>query len=622
MKKKEIFFEEYLTDEWSGDLEVVEVPLDEKPLLYVGLAAVLLGLLVGGRIFFLSSVRAEFYGKRAEANLGREERIAAPRGVIVDRYGKSLAENQTGFSALLHGKEFLKDPASQPETLRLIREILGISEEEVWKRIGDRDWERSADPLLLDNDLDQSQLVALKGAGLPTLSVASSFRRDYLWGPAFGSVLGYIGFTSPSDIEQNPELSGQDLVGKSGIEASYDGMLRGKLGARVQVRDAQGSVLMVQERSKPEIGRPLETTIDADLQEYFFERMSRGLRELGRQAGVGLAMDPRTGEVLAYLNFPAYDNDVFNSGGRSEERQKILSDPNRPLFNRAISGLYSPGSTIKPLVGLAAVQEGVISAERTIFSPGYLDVPNPYDPEKPTRFVDWRYQGDVDLSAALAQSSNVYFYEVGGGFGDIRGLGINRLREWWQRFGFGKSTGIDLFGEEEGFLPTPEWKERVSGDPWLLGDTYNVSIGQGDLLVTPIQLLNYTAALANGGVFRKPALVRGKVPEVIGDISKYEGAFLEVRRGMRETVTSPLGTAKLLDDLPIAVAAKTGSAQTKNKAEENAFFIGFAPYEEPEIAILVLVENAKEGSLNAVPIAKDVFRWYAEHRIQNLESRN
>ena len=333
-------------------------------------------------------------------------------------------------------------------------------------------------------------------------------------------------------------------------------------------------------------------------------------------------MDPRTGEVLAYLNFPAYDNDVFNSGGRSEERQKILSDPNRPLFNRAISGLYSPGSTIKPLVGLAAVQEGVISAERTIFSPGYLDVPNPYDPEKPTRFVDWRYQGNVDLSAALAQSSNVYFYEVGGGFGDIRGLGINRLREWWQRFGFGKSTGIDLFGEEEGFLPTPEWKERVSGDPWLLGDTYNVSIGQGDLLVTPIQLLNYAAALANGGVFRKPALVRGKVPEVIGDISKYEGAFLEVRRGMRETVTSPLGTAKLLDDLPIAVAAKTGSAQTKNKAEENAFFIGFAPYEEPEIAILVLVENAKEGSLNAVPIAKDVFRWYAEHRIQNLESRN
>ena len=403
--------------------------------------------------------------------------------------------------------------------------------------------------------------------------------------------------------------------GKSGIEASYDGMLRGKLGARVQVRDAQGNVLMVQERSKPEIGRPLETTLDADLQEYFFERMSRGLRELGRQVGVGLAMDPRTGEVLAYLNFPAYDNDVFNSGGRNEERQKVLSDPNRPLFNRAISGLYSPGSTIKPLVGLAAVQEGVISAERTIFSPGYLDVPNPYDPEKPTRFVDWRYQGNVDLSAALAQSSNVYFYEVGGGFGDIRGLGINRLREWWQRFGFGKSTGIDLFGEEEGFLPTPEWKERVSGNPWLLGDTYNVSIGQGDLLVTPIQLLNYTAALANGGVFRKPALVRGKVPEVIGDISKYEGAFLEVRRGMRETVTSPLGTAKLLDDLPIAVAAKTGSAQTKNKAEENAFFIGFAPYEEPEIAILVLVENAKEGSLNAVPIAKDVFRWYAEHRL-------
>jgi penicillin-binding protein 2 len=271
------------------------------------------------------------------------------------------------------------------------------------------------------------------------------------------------------------------------------------------------------------------------------------------------------------------------------------------------------------MVGIAALNEKIISPSREIFSPGYLEIPNPYHPENPSKFLDWRYQGNVNLGAAIAQSSNVYFYAVGGGALGIKGLGIGKLRQWWQKFGLGKKTGIDMPGEEDGFLPDPDWKQKTQGRPWLLGDTYNVSIGQGDLLLTPMQLAVYAAGLANGGKFFRPYVSSdNNVPAVNIDLSYLKNEFREVQKGMRQTVTSPLGTAKLLDNLPMATAAKTGSAQIKNNTQENAFFIGYAPYENPQIAIMVMIENSKEGSLNAVPVARDVFSWYYENRVKKV----
>jgi penicillin-binding protein 2 len=612
---KEIFFEEALADEWSGDYDVQEVPLDEKPLYQVGIFILLLATVVLGRIFFLNWSNGAFYVNRAEANLGRYERVAAARGVITDRYGTVLAENKAVFSGYLDIREFLRKEDLQNPTLKAMREILGISAEDAWNLIRSKNLEKSIEPLILKVDLSQRELVALKELDLPTLLVREGFRRDYPDGRMFSSVIGYIGLPTAKDLEKRPELSGEDFIGKAGVEAYYEDDLRGTPGLKVKLRDARGQELDEHERSAPESGKTLQLTLDADLQRYFYDRMSAALTALDRTGGIGMAMNPKTGEVLALVNFPVYDNNVFTLSGFGEERVSLLRDPKRPLFDRAISGVYSPGSTIKPLVGVAALAERIIGPERTIFSPGYLDIPNPYQPDKPTRFVDWRFQGEVDLGAALAQSSNVYFYEVGGGASGITGLGITRLRQWWQKFGLEEPTGIDMPGETTGFLPSPEWKERRFNRPWLLGDTYNVSIGQGDLQVTPIALLNYISAIANGGVFHRPVVNGSAERKILRDLSQYSYEIKEVQKGMLQAVEAKMGTAHTMNDLPFRVGGKTGSAQINNNANENAFFVGYAPYEDPEITILVMVEDAKQGSLNAVPIAKDVLNWYYGHRI-------
>jgi len=273
--------------------------------------------------------------------------------------------------------------------------------------------------------------------------------------------------------------------------------------------------------------------------------------------------------------------------------------------------------------------EGVVTPVTEIFSGGYIEIPNPYNPELPSRFLDYKPNGWVNIYSALAKSSNIYFYEVAGGFENQKGMGIDKLNEWWKRFNLGEKTGIDIVGESNGFLPDPEWKEEKTSDIWRVGDTYNVSIGQGDLLVTPISLLNYINTVANGGIIYRPQIVKeiknidGEViqeikPFIINDISGIAGsAIYEVRKGMRDVVAKSYGTAYSLHNLPFSAAAKTGTSQIENNARINAFFVGFAPFENPEISILILVENAKEGSVNTIPIAYDIFLWYYENRLKN-----
>ncbi len=615
-RRTEIIFEESLSDDWSGDLETIEVPLDNKPLLYVAVVVFALALAVAVRILFLGWIRADFYNQRVDVNLGKREIVVAPRGLISDRFGEVLADNTSVFSAYLAPQEYIRHPESQSETKSIAQKVLDIPEDQFQEIIAGRDLEKYAEPIPLLVDLTPAQVVALKEANLSTLLVQNGYRRNYPEGKFFSSVLGYVGLTTPADLARNPSLGHQDFMGKTGLELQYDERLRGESGLKIKIRDARGNVLEEQEKAKPVIGKTLRLTIDGDLQKYFYKTMSNALSSLGRTSGAALAMNPQTGEVLAMINFPVFDNNIFSSAGKKSEVKEVLSSEDKPLFNRIVSGAYSPGSTIKPLVAVAALKEEVVTPVRSIFSPGYLDVPNPYNPDQPTRFPDWRYQGYVDVYSAIAQSSNVYFYEVGGGFGDIKGLGISRLKEWWQKFGLGKKTGIDLPHEAEGFLPDADWKEKSSGRVWRLGDTYNVSIGQGDLLTSPIQLLNYISAIANGGTLHKPILANDSQSEVLMDLTYLAPEIKEVQKGMRQTVVSGMGTAHLLNDLPFQVAAKTGSAQIKNNTQENAFFVGYAPYDNPQIAILVLVENAKLGSLNAVPIGKEVLNWYYENRIK------
>lgn len=615
--KKELFFEEALQKEWVGDSSTVEVPLHGNSFILLRLFVIVAVVVICGRVLFFGMKDGAVYSSWAQVNMNRTERVPAPRGIVRDRFETVLVENKAAFSLLLDLRAFMKDPKVREDTLRYLEDTAGILPEEVWSRVNDATNERVPVSLVLSNELSQEQLVQLKSGSSPAVQVVDSFEREYLKGNIFSSVVGYVGFTTKEDLRADQALSGNDVVGKSGIEAFYDKELRGEPGVTVQSRDARGNPVGGERKTDPRIGDTLTLTLDGEFQEYFHTQLGEGLRRLGRTSGVGIAMDPRNGEVLALMSFPSFDSNVMVRPELRTSRAEMLTAPAKPLFNRAVNGLYAPGSTIKPLVGVAVLTENIISPEREIFSPGYLDIPNPYDPEKPTRYKDWRYQGNVDLSAAIAQSSDVYFYEVTGGARGTKGLGIDRLREWWQKFGLGKVTGIDLPSEGKGFLPSIDWKQKLGGRPWLLGDTYNVSIGQGDLLLTPIQLMNYIVAVANGGTVYRPVLNKNAShPAVSVDLTSLVPQFKEVQKGMREAVTSPLGTAKLLSDLPFEVGAKTGSAQVQNNTQENAFFVGYAPFDHPQIAILILIEHSLEGSLNAVPIAKDVLNWYYENRIK------
>lgn len=634
--KKQIDLEESLGEEWSKDLEVVEVPLGNEPLIYLGVAIFAVGLVFGARIFYLDFYNRKLYESRAEANVAQYEKIPAPRGLIFDRAGNTLAENKGIFKAILDAKEFLGRGDLQEKTLSSLEQTLYLSRDYVWDLIKESSAEDFAVPIVLSDDLAQEQLVALKGLGLPTVVIESGFRRVYPRGPVFSSVVGYTGRVNAEDLATNFSLPASGSIGRDGIESFYDQELRGEAGVIARLKNAQGKVLSEEEKSRPKIGASLKLTIDGGFQEYFYSRLRSGLNALGRRVGVGLAINPQNGEVLALVNLPGFDNNLLAGPGRNDEKQALLNSKDKPLFNRAVSGFYTPGSTIKPLVGVAALKEGVIDEKRQIFSPGYLDAPNPYDPENPTRFLDWRYQGNVDLAAAIAQSSNVYFYTIGGGArtevlnksvpvetGYVRGLGITRLREWWQKFNLGHLTGVDLPHEGEGFLPSAEWKQKKTNRPWLLGDTYHVAIGQGDLLLTPIQLLNYISALATTGKIYQPVVNLDQLhPKLLADLSDLRREISEVQKGMQKTITSPLGSAYLLHDLPFSIAAKTGSPQVENNARENAIFVGYMPTENPQIAVLVLVEHSLEGSLNAVPIAKDVLNWYYWNRVTRSQSTN
>ncbi len=609
--------EDILTDR-AVEEDLLEVPLTDKVFRRFSWISGIVIFLVLAQIVNVGVFQHGFYVKRAIANMSDIKTEVAPRGIIYDRFGNPLIKNDPAFDAFLVPSELPKDADSRSAIIARVSKLLGLQEAEVRMKIEKRDWSLRSD-LLLKHAISHDEIVALSSAALQGIQITPSFERVPIIPFTFAHLLGYTGLVNESDLRGNQNLAIDDQVGRAGLERVYDTYLRGADGKTMIVTNARGERQNERVIAQPTIGDSLATYIDKDMQRYFYDELQTKIRALGRNVGVGIAMNPQNGEVLALFSIPSYDSNHVAAS---------LNAPFNPMFNRAVSGLYSPGSTVKPLVATGALAEGILDPNHEIYSPGYLDIPNPYDPSHPSRFLDWQPQGWVNLFSALARSSDVYFYEVGGGFGDQRGLGITRLRSWWEKFGLNVTTGIDLPNENAGFLPDPQWKERVKGEPWRLGDTFNVSIGQGDLVITPIELLNYVNAIANGGKFVTPRVMKDikdaqgnivlkSAPSVRADISSEIGKVLPlVRQGMRDTVMKPYGTAYLLHDLPIEVAAKTGSAQVENNAKTNAFFVGYAPYQDPQIAIVILVENAREGSLNVVPVARDFFLWYYKNRMK------
>ena len=616
MKKSELDVENILLDRTEEE-NLLEVPLLDKVFKTIFFLILILGTVVLARLFYLGLVQHDFYKSRALANVSDFQIQRAPRGLIFDRFNNLLVKNEPSVDVFLIPAHLSKNPDEQLEILKQTSSKLQIDLETLKKKIEEYDWGIS-NKMLLASDISHDQLIDFSSSALPGIEIESSFKRLEQPPFKFAHLLGYVGRVDKEDLKSYPNLSFNGQIGKSGLEKYYDEYLAGTDGKKVFLKNAKGEILDSQLISVPQSGKQLQTFIDGPFQEYFYDRLVQALKELGGKKAVGLALNPQNGEVLALISLPSFDNNRLSD---------FVTDSNNPFFNRAIQGLYNPGSTIKPLVAAAALKEKIITPQKEIFSAGYIDIPNPYKPDNPTRFLDWRANGWVDLALALAKSSNIYFYEVGGGFKDQPGLGIEKLKKWWQKFGLDKKTGIDLPSESQGFLPDPQWKEKITKEPWRLGDTYHVAIGQGDLTLTPLGLLNYISVIANGGKLYQPRIaeeikegnqaVNQSQPVVLSDLTtELREACGEVQKGMKEAVINPEGTAHLLFDLPVSVAAKSGTAQIESNTKINAFFVGYAPADNPQIAILILVENAREGSLNTVPVAKDVLKWYYINRIR------
>lgn len=614
--RSELNFEEAVFGEAVyHESDYLEVPASRWAFIFSLALAFIASVAVIAQVGFLILAEGESFKARASANVTREISLPTYRALILDRYGSPIAENKRSFSAYISA-QVLYQEGDWRGIIGNLEAILGIDQGVLVSMLLNSDF-GALNWIPVERNITPSEAIAIKGLNSKAIQVIDDYEREYPRGPAFAHVIGYTGVGS-----------GGSVVGKSGIELAYDEYIKGKNGRYVFYEDALGEVLNERALSEAEPSAPLYTTIDAGLQDAFYKSLGRNLRILGRDSGAGIAINPKNGEVLALVNFPSFDNNVFVDRSLSKERASILNKPSQPLFNRSVSGLYSPGSTIKPLVALAALREAVAHPADKVFSRGKLEIPNPYFPESPSVFVDWKAHGWVDMASAIARSSNIYFYLLGGGLpdsvpsaglidGDLsrRGLGAVRLKKYWQFFGFGKETGLDIPYEESGFLPDPEEKESRTGDPWRLGDTYNISIGQGDLLVTPLQLVNFIASIANGGIIYKPHLLKKENPEILVDYSTWVDEISVVKKGMEDAVQKPYGTARILGELTVSSAGKTGTPQIANNARVNAFFAGYMPAHDPELAILVLVENAREGSLNALPIAKDVFSWYQENRL-------
>lgn len=429
-----------------------------------------------------------------------------------------------------------------------------------------------------------------------------SVKRSYPE-PSLGHVIGYVSYPK-KDAKGNYYDTKQ--TGLAGLEAKYDAFLEGKNGKLLTETDVLGRVRSEGTIVRAEAGKTLQLSIDANLQKLF----ERAIRDIAHEkhfiAAAGVVMDVQTGAVRALVSYPSYDPNVMASGGPSSVINSYNTDPGRPFLDHAVQGVYAPGSIVKPLVASGALSDGIITPSTIIDDPGFLSLPDPYHPGKNFIFKGWKPLGPVDVKSAIAWSSDIFFYTVGGGFGGMKGLGIDRLAYWYEQFGLGSPTGIDVPGEASGLIPNPAWKKKTFNEPWYLGDTYFTAIGQYSVQVTPLQMARAIAAVANGGNLFMPTLLAGQTPTSIA-VPAAASALKVVREGMRQTVTSALAVAL---NLPyVAVAAKTGTAQTGTRNQyDNSWVVGFFPYENPQYAFAVALERGPAGTgSQAVNAMRDLF---------------
>ena len=590
-----------------------EKRLVNKRLIACALLVLAISCTLIGRLYFLQVTEFDYNSTVSENNRVHVLPIPPERGLIYDRNGVLLADNQPSFNMTIT-RERAGDTA---KVLDNVMSILHLPEED--RAVFAKSMKQARHPfdpstLLYELSEEQIALLAVNQFRLPGIDVEAQFVRHYPQGDHFAHSVGYVGRINEKEAKQlDPtQYRGTQSIGKTGIERFYEPELHGKVGFEEVETNAQGRVMRVLRHTDAVAGKNIVLSLDIKLQEAAEEA-------LGDRRGSIIALDPKTGEVLAMVSKPSFDPNLFVTGISSRDYSALRDSIDKPLFNRALRGLYAPGSTIKPEVAIAGLDSGVISASTRVFDPGYFQLPN-----VDHKYRNWNHSGDgwVDLNAAIMRSNDTYFYDL------ASKLGIDRMHDYLSMFGVGQKVSLDMFEESSGLMPSREWKRTTRRQAWFPGETVILGIGQGYMQVTPLQLAQATALIANKGVWNRPHLARtidGAPPVdehpmpdiVLHDPKEWD----QVNHAMQLVMHDARGIARAsAAGAQYRIAGKSGTAQvvaikqgerynrlkTAERNRDNALFVGFAPAEDPQIVISVMIENGEAGGRVAGPVVRQV----------------
>lgn len=626
IETNEIFLDKWAKikeDEFGLSEKRLEVPLQEK-IAYILIAAFfVLAIALFSKTFYLQVVNGQTLKTAAENNKGNASLIIPERGIIYDSNMKKLVSNSPAFDLVCDKRSLSASSVQADKEIEIIAQALSQNYDELKKTFQDT----AASEIIVLEDMSHEQLLIFetKIQDIPDCQIKQSTKRDYLYGNIFSQILGYTSRINRDEYGQSKGYAISDTIGKQGLEKYYETYLRGVPGQLKTIRLANGQEKSTEVLLEPTAGYNLILNIDANLQQKAYEALESSIKNLGAKKGAAVAINPKTGAILALVSYPSYDNNLFSGGISQENFSKIQEEES--LFNRAIAGQYPTGSTIKPFEAIAALQEKIISPDKQINDIGYIEVPSQYDPSVIYRYEGVTPHGWVDMREAIAVSSNIYFYTVGGGYKDQKGLGSANIKKWLELFGWGQKTGIDLPGEVSGLVPDAEYKKQLLGDkqPWTTGDTYNLSIGQSYLKVSPIQVAAAYVAIANGGTIYKPQIVNKIVDSSGNVITSFEPVttrtnFFDqenlkvIREGMYDCVHKSYGSAVSLNDIGVDIAAKTGTAETGRDGIFNTWVSAFAPYDDPQIVFVTTIEGVAGLRSATLPVAHDVLDWYFNDR--------
>jgi len=566
----------------------------------------LIFLILGARLWQLQVVRGSDYALKAENNRVRTIELMAPRGAILDRNGNSIAEHRSSFTVFLY-RESIKDPNA---TIRFLSEKLDIDPEDLESKLIRSRKSGLYRPIVVKEDagIEDISIIEAYRRDYPEIQLVPEPRRFYNNGSRAAHVLGYVGEITEGELKRNefPGLEAGSLVGKSGIERIYNALLVGQKGQQLVLVDSLGREVGQLDPKYPVVGGSLRLTLDLKIQ-------AAAEKALEGKVGAIVAMDPRNGEILAMASAPSYDPNAFASRLSRKDWNALLEDPDHPLQNRCIQNSYAPGSVFKLILAEAGLQEGIVSSNTIITCKGSAEY---YGETK--NCGDKQGHGRIRLEQAIEKSCNIFFYELGSK------LGISKIAEHAAGLGLGEKTGVDLPGERSGIVPSPQWKKKTQGKPWYPGETISVSIGQGAVSVTPLQILRTVSALANGGDVVTPHLLLDaedspEKPEwPVRHVSIDDNTVRRIRQGMWKVVNDA-GTGYRAAIRGVDICGKTGTAQVVSRetkkqfpgaAKDHAWFVGFSSRDNPEIAVVVFVEHGGQGGVAAAPLAREMFAAY------------